>query len=70
MSSKNKRQLFIPRGFAHAFLVLSESAIFSYKVDNTYSPNHEDGIIWNDSILSVNWEVNIADLKISKKTRI
>ena len=41
LSSKNKRQLFIPRGFAHAFLVLSESAIFSYKVDNTYSPNHE-----------------------------
>jgi len=67
LSSKNKRQLYIPRGFAHAFLVLSESAIFSYKVDNIYSTNHEDGIIWNDPVVSVNWEINIADLKISQK---
>lgn len=48
LSCENKRQLFIPRGFAHGFLVQSEFAIFSYKVDNVYAPDYDSGIRWND----------------------
>ena len=59
LSGKNKRQFFIPRGFAHGFLVLSESAIFSYKVDNTYAPDHDAGIRWNDKELNIQWGTNI-----------
>ena len=67
LSSKNQRQLFIPRGFAHAFLVLSESALFSYKVDNIYNPSFDAGVIWNDVKLNINWGVNESDLIISAK---
>ena len=48
LSEDNKRQLFIPRGFAHGFLVLSDEAVFTYKVDNVYAPQHEASIRWND----------------------
>ena len=67
LSCKNKKQLFIPRGFAHAFLVLSESALFSYKVDNIYNPSFDAGVIWNDVKLNINWGVNESDLIISAK---
>ena len=53
LSEENKRQFFIPRGFAHGFLVLSEEAIFTYKVDNPYAPQAEAGIRWNDPALGI-----------------
>lgn len=69
LSGQNKKQFFIPRGFAHAFLVLSDSAIFSYKVDNLYAPDYDSGIIWNDPTLAVNWDFSEKDLIISKKDK-
>jgi len=69
ISSDNKKQLFIPQGYAHGFLTLSESAIFSYKVDNNYSPEHDRTIIWNDDILQVDWGFSESDLVISNKDR-
>ena len=67
LSGDNKKQFFIPRGFAHAFLVLSETALFSYKVDNIYAPEFDSGVIWNDSDLSIDWPLEKSDLIISKK---
>ncbi len=67
LSSENKKQMLIPRGFAHGFLVLSEVAVFSYKVDNKYSKEHESGLIWNDSILNIDWGANKDKFLISKK---
>ncbi|EDR9076781.1 dTDP-4-dehydrorhamnose 3,5-epimerase, partial [Salmonella enterica] len=55
ISSENKRQLWIPEGFAHGFLVLSDSADFLYKTSNYYSPIHERGIVWNDPTININW---------------
>ena len=69
LSGKNKKQLFIPRGFAHAFLVLSEAALFSYKVDNTHHPESEDGIIWNDTDLAIDWPLDESELTISEKDK-
>jgi len=69
ISSENKKQLFIPKGYAHAFLTLSDTAIFSYKVDNYFSPNHDRTIIWNDKFLQIDWEFNESDLIISDKDR-
>jgi len=57
LSSENKRQLFVPRGFAHGFAVLSDNAIFQYKVDNIYSPEHEFGILFNDPYLNIDWKL-------------
>lgn len=56
LSGKNKKQLFIPSGFAHGFLTLSKTAIFNYKVSKPYHKESEDGIIWNDSFLKIPWE--------------
>jgi dTDP-4-dehydrorhamnose 3,5-epimerase len=67
LSAENKRQLFIPRGFAHGFLVLSDSATFSYKVDNTYSPAHDAGIRWNDKELNIQWGMEDSEVIISEK---
>jgi dTDP-4-dehydrorhamnose 3,5-epimerase len=67
LNATNKKQLFIPRGFAHGFVVLSEEAIFSYKVDNVYSTKHEDGIIWNDSTLNIDWQINKSQIILSDK---
>jgi len=69
ISSENKKQLFIPQGYAHAFLTLSDTAIFSYKVDNYFSPEHERTIIWNDKFLQIDWEFKESDLVISDKDR-
>ena len=69
LSEHNKKQIFIPKGFAHAFLVLSESATVSYKVDNVYSPKSECGIIWNDPDLMVNWEIDESKVIISEKDK-
>ena len=67
LSSENKKQLFIPKGFAHGFVVLSEYAVFAYKVDNTYAPDCEAGILWNDKELGVEWGVNEKEIFISDK---
>ena len=64
-----KRQLFIPRGFAHGFVVLSEEAIFSYKVDQYYAPEHEDGLIYNDQEIGIDWQVEESDILLSKKDK-
>lgn len=57
LSDENKRQFFIPRGFAHGFHVLSDEAIFTYKVDNPYMPSHERNIRYNDPTIAVDWEI-------------
>ena len=67
LSEDNKRQFFIPRGFAHGFLVLSEEAIFTYKVDNPYAPQAEAGIRWNDSDLNIEWPIDFSKVQTSEK---
>ncbi len=67
LSGDNKRQLFIPRGFAHAFLVLSEYAIFSYKVDNIYAPDYDSGIRWNDPKINIIWGIDDSEVLVSEK---
>ena len=67
LSGENKKQVFIPRGFAHGFLVLSESAIFAYKVDNTYAPEHDAGIRWNDPIVNIQWGLSESEVLVSDK---
>lgn len=67
LSEENKRQLFIPRGFAHGFVVLSDDAIFTYKVDNVYAPQAEASIRWNDETIGIDWPIDIKDVLISEK---
>ena len=67
LSGENKRQLFVPRGFAHGFIVLSESATFAYKVDNTYAPDHDAGIRWNDKELNIQWDMEDSKVLVSAK---
>ena len=67
LTAKNKKQLFIPRGFAHGFVVLSKEAILSYKVDNFYNRNFDRGIIYNDKHLSIDWKLKENLLKLSEK---
>ena len=67
LSEENKRQFFIPRGFAHGFLVLSEEAIFTYKVDQPYSPQTEAGIRWNDPALGIEWPIDFSKVQTSEK---
>lgn len=67
LSEENKRQFFIPRGFAHGFLVLSEEAIFTYKVDNPYAPQAETGIRWNDPDLAIEWPIDFSEVQTSEK---
>ncbi len=67
LSEDNKRQFFIPRGFAHGFLVLSDEAIFTYKVDNPYAPQAEAGIRWNDPDLAIEWPIDFSKVQTSEK---
>ena len=67
LSEDNKRQFFIPRGFAHGFLVLSEEAIFTYKVDNVYAPQSEASIRFDDACLGINWPIDAKDVSTSEK---
>lgn len=69
LSEKNKRQLFIPRGFAHGFLVMSEEAIFTYKVDNNYAPQSEASVLYNDKELGINWPIAAEQLVLSQKDK-
>lgn len=67
LNEENKKQLFIPRGFAHGYVVLSDEAIFAYKVDNKYAPDYEKGIKFNDKELKIDWKINIKDIVLSDK---
>lgn len=67
LNEDNKRQFFIPQGFAHGFLVLSTDAIFTYKVDNVYAPQHEAGICWNDPQLNIKWPIDPTKIITSQK---
>jgi len=70
LSEDNKKQFFIPRGFAHGFVVLSDTAIFTYKCDNYYNKESEAGIIYNDSTLNINWLLQEQELILSDKDKI
>jgi dTDP-4-dehydrorhamnose 3,5-epimerase len=70
LSAKNKRQLLVPRGFAHAFVVLEENTVFAYKVDNYYSPECDRGILFSDDALAIDWILNIDELNLSSKDKI
>ncbi|RSC93555.1 dTDP-4-dehydrorhamnose 3,5-epimerase [Tenacibaculum singaporense] len=67
LSEENKKQVFIPRGFAHGFVTLSKEAIFAYKVDNWYAPEYDSGIIWNDTTLNIDWKIDPEDVILSSK---
>lgn len=70
LTSENKRQLFIPRGFAHGFSVLSETAIFQYKCDNLYAPESEGSVLWNDPDLAIDWKIPEGDVVLSPKDKL
>jgi dTDP-4-dehydrorhamnose 3,5-epimerase len=67
LTGKNKKQMFVPRGFAHGFAVLSQHAIIAYKVDNYYAPNSDSGIIWNDPALGIDWGISNKEVLLSPK---
>jgi len=69
LSSDNHHQLFIPRGFAHGFVVLSESAVFTYKVDNYYSPNDDRGIAYHDKEIGIDWLLASDQIQLSDKDK-
>ena len=69
LTSDNKHQLFVPHGFAHGFVVLSESATFAYKVDNYYAPKHDRGIAFDDKDLVIDWHLPLDALQLSDKDK-
>jgi dTDP-4-dehydrorhamnose 3,5-epimerase len=70
LTSDNKKQLLVPRGFAHGFLVLEEETVFAYKVDNYYSPENDRGIAFNDPALSIDWQLTAEQLNLSAKDKV
>ena len=70
LSAENQKQFFIPKGFAHGFLVLSETATFFYKCDNFYNKESEGGIIYNDKTIAVDWNFDVNQLLISEKDKL
>ena len=69
LTGENKRQLFIPRGFAHGFSVLSEEAVFQYKCDNFYAPECEGAIAWDDPALGIDWRLKPEEMILSEKDK-
>ena len=69
LSEENRLQFFVPRGFAHGFVVLSDEAIFQYKCDNYCEPQSEGGIMWNDPALNIDWQVTAEDIILSEKDK-
>jgi dTDP-4-dehydrorhamnose 3,5-epimerase len=67
LSGENKKQFFIPKGFAHGFITISKEAVFSYKVDNPYSKDYESGVIFNDTSLSIKWGISQSEIIVSPK---
>ena len=70
LSGSNKKQLYIPKGFAHGFIVLSEEAVFAYKVDSPYMPEFESGIKWDDEDLNIDWIINKIDIQLSSRDKV
>ncbi|MBM6500828.1 dTDP-4-dehydrorhamnose 3,5-epimerase [Flavobacterium macrobrachii] len=70
LSDENKKQFFVPRGFAHGFLVLSETATFFYKCDNFYNKESEGGIAYNDKTINIDWQFSFENLIISEKDKV
>ncbi|PIK14714.1 dTDP-4-dehydrorhamnose 3,5-epimerase [Halobacteriovorax sp. JY17] len=70
LSEENHKQIFIPRGFAHGFVVLSKEAIFQYKVDNYYNKESEAGFIFNDPSIAIDWLIPESDISLSEKDQI
>ena len=70
LSGENKRQLLVPRGFAHGFVVLEDDTVFAYKVDNYYSPENDRGILFSDEALGIDWRVLHDELKLSTKDKV
>tara|TARA_B100000767_G_scaffold3667_1_gene3471 strand:+ start:92 stop:634 length:543 start_codon:yes stop_codon:yes gene_type:complete len=70
LSSENNKQLFVPKGFAHGFQVLSETAIVNYKVDEYYNPDSDSGLIWNDKDLSIDWNLDIKPILSDKDLKL
>jgi dTDP-4-dehydrorhamnose 3,5-epimerase len=69
LTAQNKHQLFVPHGFAHGFVVLSDSATLAYKVDNYYAPEHDQGIAFDDEQLKIDWQLLSGELQLSDKDR-
>ena len=67
LSAENKKQLFVPRGFAHGFVVLEDDTVFAYKVDNYYSPENDRGVAFNDPAIGIDWQIDLAELSLSDK---
>ncbi|MFN3664584.1 MAG: dTDP-4-dehydrorhamnose 3,5-epimerase [Sediminibacterium sp.] len=70
LSEDSRTQFFVPRGFAHGFVVLSESAVFFYKCDNYYHKASEGGIMYNDPTLSINWKIDASEIILSEKDKV
>lgn len=70
LSEENKLQLFIPRGYAHGFVVLSDEVVFQYKCDNYYQPKSEGRIMWNDPALNIDWQIPEQDIILSDKDKV
>ncbi len=70
LTSENKRQLLVPRGFAHGFVVLEDDTVFAYKVDNYYSPENDRGIAFDDEALGIDWKVLVSELNLSAKDKL
>ena len=70
LTEDNKWQVFIPRGFAHGFVVMSEEVIFQYKCDNYYMPEYEGALLWNDPQLNIDWKIPVEDIILSEKDRL
>lgn len=69
LSDKNKKQLFIPKGFLHGFSVLEDNTIFTYKCDNYYNKNAEDGVVYDDSDLNIDWNLKKEEIIVSEKDK-
>tara|TARA_B110000114_G_C15084261_1_gene395430 strand:+ start:879 stop:1451 length:573 start_codon:yes stop_codon:yes gene_type:complete len=69
LTGENKKQILVPRGFAHGFVVLSEEATFAYKVDNYYNPECDRGIAFDDENLNIDWKLPIEKMKLSEKDK-
>lgn len=69
LSAANKKQLFLPKGFAHGFVVLSETATFAYKCDNYYAPAQDRGFLYKDDFVDIDWHLHETDLKLSAKDK-
>ena len=69
LSDENKRQMFIPRGFAHGFVVMSPEVVFQYKCDQYYVPESEGGIAWDDPALAIDWQLPVEDIILSEKDK-